>query len=266
MSGNNENLTINQDPLLTKNAIRKAIWQAIKTKTNYNLSDDANLNKTGGVFTDSIWLRTNYTANPSVQNVIGKLINETNTTNYVSGELYNLVCSSKTSDTITIENISTEQLQHLGISNGTILNRLPMADAKSVLRKLIYEDAKLLSHYNNTLENEIIDDIMIQKLLLSAYDIITDGTTTSSIYKYDDNSAMNYTISGNTFDISVAGSKTYTYYPERLIVKTISQSQRYTVDENAEKITKIGNTVLTEEIPIDFDFNPEYTFKILTKV
>lgn len=264
MSSNNETTIIdNQEPILTKEAIRNGIWQAIKTKTNYDLSDDANITKTGGVFVDSIWLRTNYSNNPSIQNVIGKLINETNTTNYVSGELYNLANSSKTETTISLDSV---QLQHLGIPNGTKLNRLPITEAKSILRKLIYEDAKILSQYNNLLENEVIDDFMIQKLLLNAYDIILDNTTISSIYKYDDDSAMNYTISNNTFSISTAGSKTYTYYPEKLIIKTISENQRYTVDENSENIIKIDNTTLDEQIPIDFEFKPEYIFRILTKV
>ena len=268
------------DKILSKEAIRKGIWQAIKTKTNYDLSFNDNSTITGGVFVDSIWLKENYSNdnNISIQNVIGKIFNEDTPINYVTADLYNMAISSKKEIAISInDSITQSQLDRLGIPSGTTLNKLPVVDAKSILKKLIYEDAKLLSLYNNALENEIIDDFMIQKLFLSAYDIIavSDNTIpvnlTSTIYTYDDNvhTNLNYSITNNAFTIQKSDSLTYTYYPEKLIIKTPSLNQRYTVTKIQENettksyITAINENDLTEQIEIDFDYKPEYTITII---
>jgi hypothetical protein len=196
----------------------------------------------------------------------------------VSADLYNTTISSKKEITISVgDSITNSQLNRLGIPNGTTLNKLPVVDAKSILKKLIYEDAKLLSLYNNALENEIVDDFMIQKLFLNAYDIITisDNTIpeviTSTIYTYDNDASANldYLISNNTFTIQKPESFTYTYYPKKLIIKTPSLNQRYTVTKTQVSgttktyITAINGTNLTEQIEIDFDYKPEYTLTII---
>ena len=280
---NNPTTITSKEPLLTKQAIRKAIWQAVKTKTNYDLSGSSNTTNTGGIFTDSIWLRTNYDTNLHIQDVIGKLIKANNGNAYIDANLYNLSVSSKSSDTISL---SSEQVQNLGIPNGTTLNRIPIADAKTILSKIIYDDAKILSIYNKLIDSEIADEIMEQKLMLAGYDIITasDNTipssATSSIYKYDDNQTpLNYSITvnngNNTFTIPTTSSQTYTYYPDTIIVKTINSQQRYTTTsttttvDNIETtkyyITAINGTNLTEQIEIDFEYVPEYTLNIITK-
>ncbi len=252
------------EKLLSQKAIREGIWQAIKTKTNYDLAITDSKTKTGGIFTDSIWLKDNYTKNgdSSVQNVVGKLIDISNNSTYITADVYNTILSNKTSTTIT--GLSATQIASLGIPNGTELNRLPLIEAKTVSSKLIYEDAKLLSYYNQLIDSEIADEIRTQKLFLSGVDVINvQGSTvpssaTSTIYKYDNEStSLTYNISNNKFTISTSSSLTYTYYPDVLILKMNKSSQRYTVSQ--QNITAIDGVNLTEPITIDFEYVPEYT-------
>jgi len=263
----NISTTKSKEYLLTKEAIRKGIWQAIKTKTNYNLALDVNSNKTGGIFTDSVWLKDNYNLNPNTQDVIGKLISENSISGYINADLYNLASENKTSNIITL---TEEQENYLGIKNGTILNRLPIADAELILSKLIYEDAKLLSQYNKLIDSEIINDFKKQKLMLSGYDIIISPNTTiptsatSTIYTYDNDeqTALYYEINVNdkTFTIS---NTNYTYYPNTILIKIINPQQKYTISNN--EITAINGISLTKNIPIDFEYVPEYIFEKITK-
>lgn len=240
------------EPLLTQKAIRRGIWEAIKTKTNYTLLDQKN--KTGGIFVDSIWLRENYSGN--AQKVIGKLIEDVDTNStYVTGILYNSLFPIPTA-TVNIND-------DLGLQSNTTLRKLPMADAKLVLSKLIYEDAKLLSLYSKIMNEEMeIEDFRNQKMLLNGYDILENGETSSSIYVDNLGSPLTYDISGSSFRIA---NSNFTYYPRKILLKTESVNQRYTVEvqEGVKKIVKIDNEPLTEGIPIDFDFVPNYTITIL---
>ena len=237
------------EALLTQKAIRRGIWEAIKTKTNYSIMDQRN--KTGGIFVDSIWLRDNYSGNS--QKVIGKLIEDLNST-YVTGTLYNSL--------FPVQTTTVSRNDDLGLQADTTLKKLPVADAKLVLSKLIYEDAKILSLCNKIMNEEMeIDDFMKQKMMLNGYDVLK-GSNVSSIYVDNSNSPLTYNVSGSTFTIA---NSEFTYYPRKIMLKTESVNQRYKVEvqDGVRKIVKIDNETLSEGIPIDFDFVPNCTITIL---
>ena len=254
------------EKILTQQAIREAIWQAVKTKTNQTLLTSDKKLITGGVFTDSIWLKDNYTTTENIgtQNAIGKIITEQTPKNYVTAELYNSI-SANPSQKIEF---NSDLAINLGIEEETVyLNKIPIGDAKNILRKLIYEDAKILSIYNKSLNNEIVNDFMKQKLFLNAYDMLLNNATTSSIYTYnDEHTHLSYTLDHTNLTFSINDKSNCTYYPEHIIIKKLKSSQRYTVTSNNDvnSIIQIDGHALStgNTIEIDFDYEPEYDILI----
>lgn len=250
--------------VLTENVIRKGIWQAVKTKTNYSLLD--NDTATGGVFTDAIWLRNNYSND--VQNVYGKLITSTlnNNDSYITGNTYNTTLSSIITETV-------EANSDLGLANNTTLNKLPIADAKLLLMRLIYDDAKIYSLNNEKICEEAEKDFENQKLYLNAYDFIViesnsipiNTNVSSPLYKDDSNNYLVYRFakSGDDYTFTITQSyDNYTYYPKKILIKHLVGSERYTVSNG--NITKIDNINLTSTIPIDFEITPKYEYIVAT--
>ena len=239
--GNENNNTYNHikytdEKYLTKKAIQSAIFNAVKAKTNINLvgngiNDDTNNdvdcinnNKTGGPWSDAIWLKTNDITTTTTNN------DETTTTTnqYVLGNIYDYSTREigtyennnqqetlnlsdnvdnvkiKTYKTITNENEETAETINnniLNISN-TKLYRIPMIDGKFVLEKMLYNDISKqnLESIINKLKFEVgftdddivrpenIPDIEKQRLMLCGYDIVetvNNGNPSSKIYEYE---------------------------------------------------------------------------------
>ena len=248
--GNENNNTYNHikytdEKYLTKKAIQSAIFNAVKAKTNINLvgngiNDDTNNdvdcinnNKTGGPWSDAIWLKTNDITTTTTNN------DETTTTTnqYVLGNIYDYSTREigtyennnqqetlnlsdnvdnvkiKTYKTITNENEETAETINnniLNISN-TKLYRIPMIDGKFVLEKMLYNDISKqnLESIINKLKFEVgftdddivrpenIPDIEKQRLMLCGYDIVetvNNGNPSSKIYEYEKENPNDQTI------------------------------------------------------------------------
>jgi len=255
MSDSNQN-----EKIITQEAIRKGIWQAIKTKTNYNLLDSNSKSKTGGIFSEAIWLKDNYSATDNKQDVIGKLLTSLDSNNYISAETYNQMLSNSPNPIIVPLN------EKIGLANNTSLYKLPIADAKLLLPRLIYDEAKLYSEVNKHILKEVEQDFEEQRLLLTAYDIVdmssesddllpSSFTLTSNIYKDDNNSSLRYsfTLINNKYTFTIS-NQLYTYYPEKILIRFVFQNkQRYLYDNNNQLI-KIDNVALITPIPIDFEY------------
>jgi hypothetical protein len=241
------------EPLLTQKAIRQGIFSAIKSKTNYNMID--NVNKTGGIFVDSIWLDTNYNQTDNTQFVIGKIIHDVmNSNEYVKADQYNTIMSSNVQ-------INVNPDRRLGLYSQTELNKIPVVDARYIFTKMIHDDAE---KYN--LHLKMIDDkyrMNDQQLFLSARDIVySNGNTyVSSIYDSENNEKLIYNINGSQFNITNKTDETI-YYPETLIIAKNKPNPRYSYysENNANYIKSIDNVMLNNKIYCDFDIIPEYEY------
>lgn len=260
MSDPNQNQNETTNKLLTQKAIREGIWQAIKTKTNYNLLDSNSKSKTGGIFSEAIWLKDNYSATDNKQDVVGKLLTSLDNNSYISAETYNQMLSNSPNP------ITVPLNEKIGLANNTSLYKLPIADAKLLLPRLIYDEAKLYSEVNKHILKEVEQDFEEQRLLLTAYDIVdmssesddllpSSFTLTSNIYKDDNDSSLRYsfTLANNKYSFTIL-NQSYIYYPEKILIRFVFQNkQRYLYDNNNQLI-KIDNIALTTPIPVDFEY------------
>jgi len=266
-------ITYASEPLLTQHAIRQGIFDAVKLKSNYNLLiNEGNKNKTGGIFTDSTWLKTNYDSTNNKQFVVGKLLHDiSDNTDYIKGDQFNTVMGL--TETINV-NPSSEMKAILGLANQTELNKIPILDTKHVFMKMVHDDAELYNMKNKSIDNDydISNDINIQRIILAGYDVVTinNNAYISEIYSISESSQTKliYSISGNQFTITNKTNDTI-YYPTKLVVKTIDNSDNryeYDTDNTGTYIKKIDNVVLNSDYKIycDFEQYPKYTYSIYT--
>jgi len=308
--GENENnntynhIKYTDEKYLTKKAIQTAIFNAVKAKTNINLvgngiNDDTsndiecvNNNKTGGPWSDAIWLKTNdiTTTTTNNQYVLGNIYDYSTREigtyeNNNQQEILNLSdnvdnVKIKTYKTITSENEETAETVNnniLNISN-TNLYRIPMIDGKFVLEKMLYNDISKqnLESIINKLKFEVgftdddithpenIPDIEKQRLMLCGYDIVeavNSGNLSSKIYEYekenpnDQTIYLSYTLNNNTFTINAESSgRTYIYYPDTIYVRSVNTTYYYKDDGNVKDNTD------TTGIPYNGDINKHYTY------
>ena len=273
MSSNS--IVYTSEPLLTRQSIRQGIFNAVKLKTNYNLLiENGNNNKTGGVFTDSIWLKTNYNNTNNKQYVVGKLLHDIeNNNDYIKGNQFNSVM--ELDEKIDI-NISDEMKNILGVNNQTELNKIPILDTKHIFMKMVHDDAEKYNMYLKMINDKynITDDIdgniNKQKLLLAGYDVVIDNNNTyiSTLYSVSDSveTKLTYAINNDKFTITNKTDDTI-YYPYTLVVKTLATNRyAYNSDNNGIYIEKIDNIALNPNYKIYCDFQQydNYTFSTYT--
>ena len=263
--------------ILTEDAIRKAIFNAVKLKTNFNLiakteEEEKNL-KTGGVYSKSIWLEENDDA----------IINE-NHNQYVIGKIYDFtrnidqnVSLENSIDNIQIkaynkipsgENI-TEQIDadpDIKLPNTTLL-KIPMLDAKFTLIKLLHNDIlinNILNQIDKINYEHEIQDLKTQELLLASIDIVekigTDESKCLSNHytKSDESTYLIYNLlNDNKFSISNYEPENGDYsFPNKIYVR----NGIYEIYINSEsgKVKNVGD----DEETIDYNvvIIPKYQY------
>lgn len=286
------------EPLLTQKAIQQSIFNAVKLKTNVKYvgtgTDDANDKKTGGPFSNAIWLATNHqegatTSDSHKQYILGNIYDiGKDATNPVGREigsntgnrLYNNLdyVAVKTINDFKTSNDSTTSSQinantNIGLPK-TDVYKVPLLDGNYVLNKFLYNDILVQSLANKSVE---IDESE-QKMFLDAYDVVEvkNDVYKSEIYKttpeIGQGTVFTYTLNNtnNTFEIdgldaqSLLNNDLYLYYPTKLYVKTLDSNAFYTCvnDEiNSKGDTNNKINYMYNDI---MEFVNKYTYKTYT--
>ena len=269
------------EPFLTHKAIQQSIFNAVKLKTNVEYvgknEDDENNNKTGGPFSNAIWLVSNYIPDDNKQYAVGKIYDNssrnivgTGTLNdnkeYIKIKTSNAIISDNLDNTKTI-NANSE----IGINNNINLYKIPMLDGRYVMDKFLYNDVLIQNllykiNYLNLQTSGLNGETEPQKMFLNAYDIVelngnnkyisniyTTESATPSAYEYTLNTTDNtFKIDGNTKS-EIDNNPSYIYYPTTLYVKTIDTDAYYRIDENEKIYNKL-----------DTNYKIDYMYKTLT--
>ena len=219
--------------IISPTALRKAIFNAIKYKTNVELvaeSDSMTSSKTGGPYCSSIWLKCNSEKDGAKQYVVGQIFNNTRSidgtdTNLdscidsVNIKTLNAINQLNTSQTITLD--STHHIPGLIVDHVDV-EKIPIVDGRFIIEKLLRTDIQM-RNIDNTLRQtlaRISDEVESQNLLLTATDLVYAnevGAYISKVYETKSGDKLTYDLdtTSKTFRIDMSELE---YHPNAIYV------------------------------------------------
>lgn len=219
--------------IISPTALRKAIFNAIKYKTNVELvaePDSMTSSRTGGPYCSSIWLKCNSEKDGAKQYTVGQIFNNTRSINDTDASLescinsvniktLNAINQLSTSQTITLDN--THHIPGLLVDHVDV-EKVPIVDGRFVMEKLLRTDIQM-RNIDNTLRQTIAwmsNEIQSQNLLLTATDFVCAnevGAYVSKVYETKSGDKLTYDLdtASKTFHIDMSDLE---YHPNAIYV------------------------------------------------